>query len=989
MDFRVLGPIEVRDGDRVLSLGHGKERALLALLLLQADQTVSVDRIIDELWGERPPATARKSVHVCVSKLRKLLGSRAILTRPPGYELTLEGHDLDLRRFDRLIAEARAALEAGDPGASSRLLGDAVGLWRGPPLADVAFEPFAQPEVARLEALRLEALETRIDVDLELGRHAEVAAELEQLVLQHPLRERLRRQLMLALYRCGRQADALGAYQAARQALIAELGIEPGPALRELERAILQQDAALAAPERAAAPSPASTPARGNLPAHGTSFVGRERELRELGALVVAERLVTIHGPGGSGKTRLAIRTAEATAAHFESGTWLIELAPVADPKQVWQAVAATLGVREEPGRSVAESVVEALRRQPVLLVLDNCEHLLDAVRDVTRELLAGCPPVHMLATSRERLADSAEVLWPIPALSAPAASEPLEVEALLAHDAIRLFAERGARSLHGFRLDDANGPAVAQICLRLDGMPLAIELAAARLDVLAPEQIAERLDDRFRLLTRGELAAPERHRTLRATVDWSYALLTETEQTALTRASVFAGSFDLDAAERVLPSDGIEREDVLDLVTGLVGKSLVARNEVDGRARYALHETIREYAAGRLAEREDPDHVSERHLEWCVALLTEADEQLRGADQASWALRLAPDQDNFRQALAWGLAHGRAPRALEVAWHLDLLWSMRGVVEESERWLDATLAATAGAPASVERSRALTRWGDHAFDRGDFATAGARYGQALEMARALGHTVREGVGVLSLGDVDLAQGRLDDARRRLEAADELLRDAGDPERARWPGERLGHVALAAGDTAEARRRFEASRAAARALGNENGMSEATLALGQAAQQDGDYDAARGLFEEAHGLARRAMDVELESRCALAIGLLAVDAGAENEAAATLAAALPLLHHGARRPLVAGCLEGLGAVALARGEAERAVRLLGAAAAFREQVGSAPFAPDRDRADRTLAAARAELDGRAFAIAFGAGRALGWSDAVDYALASQ
>jgi predicted ATPase len=573
-----------------------------------------------------------------------------------------------------------------------------------------------------------------------------------------------------------------------------------------------------------------------------------------------------------------------------------------------------------------------------------------------------------VLATSREPLGDPAELVWPIPEMSQ-------------ADDAIRLFAERGARSLPGYRVDERDRAAVAEICRRLDGLPLAIELAAARLNVLAPAQIAERLHDRFRLLTRGNRGAPARQRTLRAAVDWSYALLSDDEQLALAQSSVFAGGFDLDAAEEVLDGEALE------LVSALVDKSLLVRREEHGRARHGAHETIRQFAGERLAERGDPDTLRARHLNWSVALLERADEELRGPDQAAWVTRLAPDQDNFRQALAWGLSHDEGARALELAWHLCHFWSWRGNFAESERWLGTALTATAGAPASTGRSRALLRWGELAERRGDYAEARSRHAQALEMGRALGDPVRQGVSELSLGQMDYEQGRLEEARRHLEASEALLRDAGDPERARWPAEALARVDIATGDTAAARRRLEASRTVARALGNEAGVGEATLWLGEAAQHDGDLLAAREFYAEALGLLRRGGDREAVARCRLGLGRLEVDSGAPGEAAPPLADALRFAHDAGLRPVVPDCLDALAAVALAADDADTAASLLGAAAAFRELLGTVARAADRQRAESTLAAARDALDGPAFASAHGAGRALGWNEAVERALA--
>jgi predicted ATPase/DNA-binding SARP family transcriptional activator len=958
-----------------VALGGGKLRALLTMLALRSDAAVSSDRLIEGLWGEEPPATAAKMLQVYISQLRKALaaagGGTEIVTRGHAYELHLAGGDVDARRFERLLA-----------GGAAR---EALALWRGPALVDVVDEPFAAAEARRLEELRLDAVELAIDGDLAAGRHREVIGELEALASEQPLREKLHAQRMLALYRAGRQAEALGAYRDARRVLVEEIGIEPGPELRELERRILAQDPALGPPAAPAMFAPSEEPRpTGNLPVQATSFIGRKRELAELRDLLAGERLVTIHGAGGSGKTRLALRAAEETARSVEHGAWLVELAPVTDAALLWQTVASALGVPEEPGRGLADSVLAAFAGRSALLVLDNCEHLLEAAGEAAGTLLAGCPGVRVLATSREPLGDPAEVVWPIPEL-ASSGGDGLDVDELLRHDAVRLFVERGARALPGYRPDANDARAAARVCHRLDGMPLAIELAAARLNVLSAEQIEERLADRLRLLTRGPRSAPARHRTLRAAVDWSFDLLSEDERSALARVSVFAGGFDIDAAEHVLANDGIAEEEVLDLLTGLVAKSLVARHDEHARARYGVHATIGEYAAERLAESGDPDRVSRRHLDWYLDVMARADEELRGPDQVVWAQRLALDQDNFRRALAWGLSHGEQHKVLDLAWHLNHFWLMRGNLEESERWLGDALTRTAGAPPSVARTRALSRWGELAERKGDYAAARERYADALEMGGALGDPVRQGVALLSLGEVDLAQGRLESARSYFEAAAAVMSEAGDRERARWPVDALGRLALAAGDTGRARELFETSRAEARALGNESGVGEAALLLGQAAHHDGDHLAARGLYEESLGLLRRCGDRDSEAVCMIALGQLAIDAGAPDDAAGPLAEALRFAYEAGLRPVVPGCLEALAAVAVTD-EAATAARLLGAAATFREILGAAPFHADRTRRERTLAAAREALDAHAFAVADGRGRAMGWREAVELAL---
>ena len=483
MDFRILGPLEaIRDG-RVVALDAAKPRALLAILLLHANAPVPSGRLIDELWAGRPPATAAKILQNYVSRLRKALGSDVIVTGPAGYELRVEPGRLDLHCFERVVAEAREA----QPPAAAQSLREALALWRGPALVEFADEPWAQGEIGRLAELHLAALEDRIDADLALGRDGELVGELELLVAEHPLSERLRSQFMLALYRSGRQAEALAAYRAARALLVESLGIEPGAALKSLERAILVQDPALnvssAGPPNADSERP--TP---SLRAGATSFVGRTRELRVLRALLTRAdvRLLTLTGPGGTGKTRLAVEATAGLGDAFPDGVELVELAPIADPELVAAAIADGLGVTETLGKGFVEVLLATLRGRRALIVLDNFEQVLPAGR-LLAELLAGAPGVTFLVTSRAPLDVPDEWLYPV---------APLERT-----EALRLFADRARAARADFELTELNADAVAELCLRLDGLPLALELAAARIKLLSPDDILVRLGRSLGLL--------------------------------------------------------------------------------------------------------------------------------------------------------------------------------------------------------------------------------------------------------------------------------------------------------------------------------------------------------------------------------------------------------------------------------------------------------------------------------------------------------
>src|SRR5712691_4523514 len=475
MEFRILGPLELRRHGRPIPLAAAKHRALVAILLLNANRPVPSDRLIEELWGGHPPASARKTLHTYVSKLRPVLGDSMLVTRPAGYELRIEPGTLDVDQFERLLAEAKEAT----PSEAAAKLRAALALWRGPPLADFVYEPFAQAEIARLEELRMAALEHRVNADLALDRHAELIGELEALVAEHPLRERLRAQLMLALYRAGRQADALAVYREGRRALVDELGIEPSTPLQELERAILRHDASLEPAAAVSAPLPAS-PHTAALPTPPTSFVGRTRELAAIELLLgdPGVRLLSLTGPGGAGKTRLALEAAVRMTRAFRDGVLFVDLSSVRDPELVPAAIAESAGLREVSGAAAADELASHLQGKNVLLVLDNFEQVLEAA-PVVQELLLAAPGPTMLVTSRAALQVAAERVYAVPALALP--QPEADPEALAAIEAVALFVDRAHSVRPDFVLAKTNAESVAALCIRLDGLPLALELAAAR----------------------------------------------------------------------------------------------------------------------------------------------------------------------------------------------------------------------------------------------------------------------------------------------------------------------------------------------------------------------------------------------------------------------------------------------------------------------------------------------------------------------------
>jgi predicted ATPase/DNA-binding SARP family transcriptional activator len=643
VEFRMLGPFEVLVAGEVRVVPGGAERAVLQLLLLNAGRVVPASSLVDALWGEDLPVNATNALQGRMSRLRRALSDAGlpeslVVTRRPGYVLDVDPDRIDVHRFTHLIGAARRLAEQGSAAEATQTYAEALGLWRGEPLAEFAEQSWARNEIHRLTELRLAATEERIDLELAAGRHADLVADLEALTAHQPLRERLHGQLMLALYRSGRHADALSAYQRIRRTLSEELGLDPSSELRGLEQAILRQDPRLDAPPRAAAPQT-------NLPMRLTSFVGRSRELADVWALLEDHRLVTLTGPGGAGKTSLAIEAASSTVDRYEDGAWLIRLAGLEDGGRVARALADALGVADDAG-TAEDQLVRYLRGRRILLVLDNCEHLVDACAGLVEHLLVSCERLRVLATSREPLAVPGEVQLAVPPLDTP----PPETapDTLTNYDAVRLFVDRACTAQPTFTLDESTGAPVAHVCRQLDGIPLAIELAATLVKALPLSEIATRLTDRFGLLTGGPRTADARQRTLRATVDWSHQLLPDPERTLFRRLSIFRGGWSLEAAEHVCEGRGIDRSTIVGLLAGLVDRSLVVTDH-HGSVRFRMLETLRHYAQERLAEVGEADRAAAAHARYFTLVAERAEPQLRGPDQGRWLDWLAEERDNLR----------------------------------------------------------------------------------------------------------------------------------------------------------------------------------------------------------------------------------------------------------------------------------------------------------------------------------------------------
>ncbi|ONI78594.1 hypothetical protein ALI144C_27635 [Actinosynnema sp. ALI-1.44] len=997
MRFGVLGTLTVHtSAGEPITITRAAVRLLLADLLVHQGQPVSADRLVEDLWGARPPRDPAAALQVRVAQLRSALGDRALVeSTPAGYRLLAE--NVDAAEFAALTARARST---SDGHRKVELLDQALALWRGPAYADFADAEFTRHAVTRLTEQRLAAIEDRLDALTEWD-----VGELAELVAAHPLRERLRAVHMRALYRSGRQSEALASFRELTARLRAELGIDPSPEIVRLHQEILRQDTGL-------------TKARTNLPADVSTLVGRASAIADVSTLFDAGRLVTLTGPGGVGKTRLALATARRMSP--PDGVWLVELASA---NSVAEAVLAALGVREYKELAPADLVLTALRDKQLLLVLDNCEHVVTQAAELVSTLLRAAPGVRVLSTSQEPLGVPGEVRYPVPPLDEP--------------DAVRLLTERVNALGHSISADEV----VAELCRRLDGIPLALELAAARVPVLGVTELVARLDDRFRLLTSGYRDAPPRQRTLRAVLDWSWGLLSEQEQTVLRRLSVHIDGCTLAAAEAVTGLD------VLDQLTTLTRRSLVVATH-DPQPRYRLLESVAQYSAERLAEAGDEPETQERHRSWYLALAEQASDELYGPGQRQWIATLDRESANLRAALDGMIRASDADRALRLANALTGYWFLRGRRSESTRALTAALAL-GGSPALRAEARVwqlgLDLLAGQGTDRVAACAAALRayepFSGGVEFPRSqwfLGYalfvagelTASEDLIARSLAGVSddpwceaVALGvRADQALLRGDLATvaqagrrsvHLLEDIGD----RWGLSQvvspLAALAEITGDYERAERLHTDGLRVAEELGLWTDVSERLTGLGRLRLLAGDYPGAWDLHERAMRLAAEhsyepgvihaqfglALGARREGKLDIAEthlnamlewqlkvdyqpgdALVYAELGFVAELRGDAAAAFDL--HGKSLAAaektgdpraVALAMEGLAGAHALDGTPERAAELLGAAAAARETTG-APL-PDGERSDvdRITSAVRRAIGDQAFDAAFARG----------------
>jgi predicted ATPase/DNA-binding SARP family transcriptional activator len=959
MDVRLLGPLEVEVSGEPVRFEGVKQRRLFAVLALRAPEAVSADELVEAVWGEEPPAGAGQALQKQISRLRGRLGDGGSLVRhrAAGYALEIEPARIDFRCFEELLRSARVALGRDDPERAAEDLKTALALWRGEALADYRFDEFAQREIARLDELRMEAIEERLAAELAGGGAEDLVGELQALVAEQPLRERLRGQLMVALYRAGRQAEALETMRVGRQLLVDELGIEPGPELRRLERMILAHDSELTADRPGGGLA-------GRLPAPANETIGRRRELTEIGQLLVYPdvRLVTLVGPGGVGKTRVALEAGRTVAARFPAGAVHVSLDGAEDAGVLVPEAAAALGVVAATAAELGVRLAVVTRGAPALLVLDGFDRYLEDAGQVG-QLLASVPNLTVLVTSRAPLRLTTEQVYRVQPLPGP--------------NAAALFIAR-ARAVMGDRAFDDDRPIVDAICARLDGLPLAIELAADRVRLLPLPALLERLEDRLELLTGGPRDLPTRQRSLRATLEWSWETLEEPERQLLSRLTVFEGGASLEGAEAVC--DGQLGGGLEGLVASLLDKSSLLRTDSgrDAQPRFGMLDTIREFAAEWAADGDDLATLERRHARYFLDYCEYAAEQAARTDQREWLDRLAQERGNIRLAFERLLQSGAAEEALRVAIAFARALPWDAHAHEVRNWLAQALGASAALPA--ERRAAGLYWD---------------------------------------GSLALSQGLFDDAEAQVEAALAAAREAREPSIEAAVLAALGRraVLVAAADAAAL---CDAAVAASRSVGDTFLVADALLTRAGACERTQEWDLASTLAGEALELYRAAGDPygaawalaelgwydmvhgrleESEQRLGEALQLrrrhgddrrlveplidhawLLLSRGRGEEATRGFLDCLALARQVADQFNVGEALAGLSAQAARDGRWADAARLAGASAALHEEIGAPPWESVSAMQDRALAGARDALGAR-YESEFAEGRRMSAEDA--------
>ena len=934
IDFRILGELEVlRDGAQI-DLGSPRQRALLARFLVSPTEIVSTDRLIDDLWRGEPPEAAKHTLHVYISRLRKALGPdrHRLESYATGYRLAIDVAELDASRFESGVARGREALDRGDAPGASAILREALQLWRGAPLAEFADDVFARDEAIRLEEQRIAAIEQRMWADLECGQASELVGELRELVSQYPLREVFWEQLMLALYRSGRQSEALRVFQTAKVSLADELGIEPGGALRQLEARILAQDPSLTIEEVSKPPKAPPT-----LPLQRTSFVGRTEELDRAAELLVESRLLTMVGPPGSGKTRLALQLALEQQGRFAHGAFFVPLATIDDPDLLAATMAIALGVQDIPGEDPLDNVAAFLADRHVLLILDNFEQILPAANQVGH-MIDRAPQLSVLVTSRSPLHINGEQQFLVPPMHVPpshASSDPATVKGF---DAAALFETRARAADPDFGIDAHNSAAVAQITALVDGLPLAIELAAARVRLLSPADLLRRLDRRLTLLTDAPTDVDARHRTMQDAIAWSYELLESDEQELFRRLGAFVGGFTLEAAEAVSDLDEIT---TLRAIDSLLTQNLLYRPVAVGEARYNMLQLTREYARELLDASGDSPAVLGRHATYYAGLVTQIEPELSADPGGPGTRRLEDEMPNLRAALRTTLDDGLPDLGLEIAASVWRFWQSSERLTEGRQWLDELLDQPAAG--SAARAKGLTALAGLAYWQADYEEAWDAYSELLTYYRSIADRENEADTLYAMSLTAFWQNQID-------RAEELA--------------------------TESRSLFEQ-------LGSRQGAGRAMCAQASALWWKRDYQNAYDLWVESIDIAREFNDQALVLTQLAGLAALTYHLGRHGEALEVAVGGLAEARQAHNAHVTVWMLDLIAAFA-APASPEDAVKLASAVDALRESAGGGVL-PEYLQISNAAEVAEPLLDPEAMAQSWDGGRTLDLDAAVELA----
>jgi predicted ATPase/DNA-binding SARP family transcriptional activator/DNA-binding CsgD family transcriptional regulator len=951
--IRLLGGFEVTVGAQTIEEGQWRLRkaaSLVKLLALSQGHRLHREQVMDLLWPDLGIRAASNNLRGALHVARRTLEPN---TGSPESYLSFQGEQLALCPAGRLWVDVDAFEEAAEEARHVRnpaAYRAAIELYVGELLPEDRYEDWAEERRAELRETYLKLLVGLAGLHEERGEYERAIEALRKAVAEEPTRVEAHAGLMRLYALSERRAAALEQYERLKSILSEWLGAEPDAETRRLREEIASGWFPPPTQTTQEEPPLEEHPGAHNLPVQRTSFVGREREIVELKRLLSMTGLLTLTGAGGSGKTRLALEVAGELASLYPDGVWLVELAPLSDPDLVAQQVAKALSVREQPDLAHMEMLVEHLRQKNALLVLDNCEHLVDATSDLAGVLLGSSPRLKILATSREPLGVAGEVNWRVSPLSVPSTDHLPDAENLARYESVRLFVDRARLRLPAFELTQENAGAVARVCRKLDGIPLAIELATARMGALAVEQVAERLEVSLDVLKGGSRTAEPRQQTLRATLDWSYELLSEPERKLFGQLSVFAGGFTLEAAEAVGTGDGIEESEVLESFFMLVDKSLVvAEMGAEDAHRYRMLEPVRQYAREKLEESGEAERVRERHARHYLALAEVAEPELVGARQVAWLERLETEYGNFQTALSWSLEREvNVELGARLAGALWRFWYKRGYLSAGRQWLEAALSGSGALP-EIVHAKLLTGSGMLAWEQGDYASAMVLHEESLSLRRQM----RDRPGVASsLNNVGL-------------------------------------VALYIGDYERATELHEESLALRRELGDARGSAASLHNLGLVALYEGNRARSKAFMEESLSIYRELKDEWTISILLNNLGLVELYEGEHQRAVELQKESLTLRRELGDRGGVAECLEGLSGVAASKGEAARAARLWAAAESLREAIGAPPPPSHRSLYDAYLVPARSRLEDEAWGAAWSEGRAMQQEEAIEYALGTE